>query len=100
MVQQKTYITSKAKLAYAAANCLGEGPVWHAARQSLFWVDIEGGKLQELAWPSLAVQSWTMPQRVGMIVPCETNYLVVALQGGLALFNLQTGELDWLVDIE
>src|SRR5687767_13592553 len=92
--------TCTATLLYPAANILGEGPVWHAERQSFFWVDIEGKKLQEMKWPSKKVQSWPMPQMIGLIVPYGENALVVALQDGLAMFTISTGKLEWLVDLE
>jgi sugar lactone lactonase YvrE len=100
MVLQKTYGSSTATIAFPAANVLGEGPVWHGEGQSLFWVDIEGKQLQELKWPTLQFQSWPMPQMIGMVVPYNENNLVVALQGGLALFHLKTGQLDWLTEVE
>jgi sugar lactone lactonase YvrE len=100
MADQELYSVSKAALFYAAANSLGEGPVWHAQRQSLFWVDIEGRSVQEMGWPEGVVQSWPMPQRIGTIVPCNTNHLVVALQDGIALFDLQTGGLEWMIPVE
>ena len=100
MREPNTYPSSKATLAYAAANSLGEGPVWHAARQSFFWVDIEGKKLNELQWPGKQVQSWPVPQRIGMIVPYDDFNLLVALQDGLYLFNLEVAELQWLVGVE
>jgi sugar lactone lactonase YvrE len=100
MADQELYSVSKAALFYAAANSLGEGPVWHAQRQSLFWVDIEGRSVQEMGWPEGVVQSWPMPQRISTIVPCNTNHLVVALQDGVALFDLQTGGLEWMIPVE
>jgi sugar lactone lactonase YvrE len=100
MAEQQPYSTSKATLVYPAANTLGEGPVWHAARQSFFWVDIEGRRLHEVAWPAGVVKSWPMPQRIGTVVPYQADQVVVALEDGLALFHLATGRLHWLVGIE
>lgn len=96
----KTYPTSTATLAHATQNRLGEGPVWHAARQSFLWVDIEGQKVQELKWPSGAFQQWDVPQRIGMLAPYNQTQVVVALHDGLALFDLETGGMHWLADLE
>ncbi len=100
MREPNTYLSSKATLAYAAANSLGEGPVWHATRQSFFWVDIEGKMLNEIKWPSKQVQCWPMPQRIGTFALYGDANLVVALQDGLAIFDLETKRLEWFVDIE
>ncbi len=100
MTERKTYQSLKAELLYPAANILGEGPVWHTARNSFFWVDIEGKKLNEIKWPERQVQSWPMPQRIGMIVLYDDFNLLVALEDGLSLFNLESGKLQWLVGVE
>lgn len=85
---------------YASANIIGEGPIWHAARNSFFWVDIEGKKLHEMNWIDKQVQVWEMPQRIGMVVVAEDGNLMVALQDGLAKFNVETAAIEWLMDIE
>jgi sugar lactone lactonase YvrE len=100
MTEQQPYSTSKAALVYPAGNTLGEGPVWHAERQSFFWVDIEGRRLQEIVWPAGVVQSWMVPQRIGTMVPYKTDQVVVALEDGLAVLHLDTGKLQWLLEIE
>jgi sugar lactone lactonase YvrE len=100
MTEPYTYPSSNAALLYPAANTLGEGPVWHAARQSFLWVDIEGKNVQELEWPAKRVQSWPMPQRVGMVTLYDDANLVVALEDGLYFFDLDTGFLQGLVAVE
>ena len=90
----------KATLAYQSSNVLGEGPIWHAERQSFFWVDIEAKLLYQMQWPEKHVHSWPMPQRIGMIAQEDENNFIVALQDGLARFDIETSELEWLVDIE
>lgn len=85
---------------YASANIIGEGPVWHAARNSFFWVDIEGMKLHEMNWKDKQVKVWNMPQRIGMVAVADDGNLVVAFQEGLAIFNLKTSAINWLFDFE
>ncbi|MEP7280275.1 MAG: SMP-30/gluconolactonase/LRE family protein [Bacteroidota bacterium] len=85
---------------YPSANLIGEGPVWHAARNSFFWGDIERKKLREMSWADKQVQVWEMPQRIGLVVVAEDGNLIVALQDGLAKFDLKTAAIEWLMDIE
>jgi len=89
-----------ARQIYPSANIIGEGPVWHAARNSFFWIDIEGKKLHEIVWANQQVTVWEMPQRIGMVAVCEDGNLIVALQDGLAKFDLKTTALEWLMGIE
>lgn len=79
---------------------LGEGPLWHAERKSCFWVDIEGCSLYEYKWSDQIMKSWRLPHRITLAVQDEKENLILGMQGGIARFNLQTGELDWLLDID
>lgn len=47
-----------------ARNKLGEGPVWCLREQVLYWVDIEGCKLQ--CWRSALGEKriWQLPERM------------------------------------
>ncbi len=89
-----------AEVLYPSANIIGEGPVWHAARNSFFWIDIEGKKLHEMQWADQLVRVWDMPQRIGMAVVADDGNLIVALQDGLAKFDFKTEALEWLMDVE
>jgi sugar lactone lactonase YvrE len=82
-------------------NCLlGEGPFWHAERKSFFWVDIEAKILFEYNWKNGTIKKTPIPYRVSMIVQSELDNLILGVQGGLAVFNLNTGALSWLLNIE
>lgn len=89
-----------ASLLYKVDCTLGEGAFWHEARQSFFWVDIEGKCLYEYVIKSRKVHSWHFHHRPSMIALDIRGQLMIVFQGGLAQFDLQTERLHWLVDID
>lgn len=89
-----------ASLLYPCNCILGEGAFWHEARQSFFWVDIEGKRLYEYATQSKKVNSWPFQHRPSFIALDTHGKLVIAFKGGIARFNLQTENLHWLVNFE
>ncbi|HLY68569.1 MAG TPA: SMP-30/gluconolactonase/LRE family protein [Puia sp.] len=89
-----------ASLLYPAQCILGEGPTWHTKRKTCFWVDIEKQLLFEFNMETREINSWKIPHRVSLVIEEENNSLLLGLQGGLARFDLATGELKWLLDID
>lgn len=92
----------QASLLFKSNNILAEGPFWHADRKSFFWVDIDGKKFHEYSWPDGRTNEWKLDHRVSLIVqPANSNStLMLGVQGGVILFDLLTGNFEWLVDIE
>jgi len=64
------------------------------------WVDIEGRMLYEYEWKDKKINQWNVGHRVSLIIEESIDTVVLALQGGVAMFNLQTGTLNWLLDLE
>jgi sugar lactone lactonase YvrE len=95
-----TKVRMVAQLLYNIPCTLGEGPVWHSARRSVFWVDIEGQYIFELQWETRIFKEWKIPYRVSLILPTNHNRLILGLQGGIAEFDLQHEKLKWLLDID
>jgi len=96
---------------YPSQCYLGEGPFWHAGRNSCFWVDIENRKLFEYPWgggpnfgdgvaPRVAATVWQFDRRVSLILPDNEGRLLLGMQGGISLFDPGTGAQEWLLDIE
>lgn len=81
-------------------NILGEVPVWDIAEQALYWVDIEGCRLQRLMPATGATQSWRLPERVCAFALRESGGMILALASGLALFDLDTLQLTRLASPE
>ena len=90
----------KASLLYKSECSLGEGAFWHEARQSFFWVDIDGKCLMEFVVQTGSVRTWRFHYRPSFIALDPQGQFVIAFQGGLARFDLQTENLQWLVNIE
>ena len=81
-------------------NTLGEGPIYHQKRNSLFWTDIIENKIFELHLINNQIVTYPMPAKVGTIAIDKWDNLLLALQGQIAIFNLQNNTLNWLCDLE
>lgn len=79
---------------------LAEGPLWHQERNSCFWVDIEKGVLYEYGWDSKEIKTWSFDYKVPLVIPAVQDQVILGLNGSLARFDLETGQLHWLVDLE
>jgi sugar lactone lactonase YvrE len=55
------------KVLSTSRDRVGECPVWSAAEQALYWVDIEGKHIHRYDWMSKTQQTWVTDERVGCI---------------------------------
>lgn len=75
---------------------LGEGAVWHPARQSLFWIDIHGRKIHETTLADAATVTRPVESLIGAVAPTSDGGLVAALQDGIHRVDLATGRTTLL----
>ena len=71
---------------------LGEGPLWHPLRQSLFWLDINNKMLYEKAFNSTKLDydnSWVLPD-IGSALALDGNNI----DSLLIITDLYFGRLD------
>jgi sugar lactone lactonase YvrE len=66
---------------------VGECPVWSAAEQALYWVDIEGKHIHRYDWHSKTQQTWVTDERVGCIACVEPT----ATCGKRVIAAMETG---------
>lgn len=90
----------KASILHPSQCTLGEGPIWHPERKCCFWVDIEEGVLYEYNWLNKTTRLWNFDFKVTLVIPGKGNQLILGLNAGIAKFDLETEELEWLLDIE
>lgn len=86
---------------------LGEGPLWHAASDAVYFVDIRGRRVHRCAPDGTQRQSWDAPGRPGFIVPAADGGsgndgagFIVGLDDGLHRFNPENGAFSLLRPVE
>ncbi|MCA3459257.1 MAG: SMP-30/gluconolactonase/LRE family protein [Rhodobacter sp.] len=79
---------------------LGEGPLWDAEAERLYWVDSTGMKVFRTTHDGREVRAWDVPQPIGSMALRRTGGAVVSLQRGLHFLDLETGEVAFIVDPE
>ena len=70
---------------------LGEGPLWDAAGNRLFWVDIKAPALFAMDFATRSVRRRDMPEPLGAIGLRAKGGLIGAFRGGFACIDLETG---------
>ena len=58
---------------------LGEGPIWSARDNALYWVDIRGKKIHRLNFKDDSQQSWDTPDIVPWIVERKSGGFLCAI---------------------
>lgn len=84
---------SSAKLLFDTKSILGEGPVWDWQKQVLYWVDIEQCQLHHYDPLSGKNKKWQFEEMIGAAVPMKNGEILLALESGLASFNLASEQL-------
>lgn len=79
---------------------LGEGPLWSAREQALWFVDIKQSRVHRFVPQSGERQSWTAPSPPGFIAPRAGGGFIVGLKSGLHDFDPRTGEFVRCDDVE
>lgn len=88
-----------AHLIYSDTHCaLGEGPLWHPIRNSLFWFDILGKQLH--CRDEFSQNSWQFDEHVSAAGWVDETTLLMASETGLFKFDIESGTRDLLVPLE
>jgi len=90
-----------AALAIDARCKLGEGATWCARSGRFYWTDIEGARLWRYDPRDGRSTFWPMPERLASFALCaDPHYLLLGLASRLAFFDLATGDIEPIVDVE
>jgi sugar lactone lactonase YvrE len=92
---------SEVRCVVAANDILGETPLWCAASQSLWWLDIDAAKVQRFTPATGKHDSFKLSaQYVGSLALRADGSLLVALDRALHSFDPQSGALTKFVQVE
>ena len=72
-----------------AGVALGESPIWCAARQALFFVDITGRRLHRFTPATGERQSWPVAEDIGCVALNKAGGFVAGLRSGIWLLDEQ-----------
>ncbi|MCF8232014.1 MAG: SMP-30/gluconolactonase/LRE family protein [Bacteroidales bacterium] len=84
----------QAELVLDSQATLGEGAIWNHKTETLLWVDIEEGILNEFDPETAENRSFDMNQRIGTVVPVDKGGVLVALEDGVYAFDLMEEKLE------
>ena len=73
----------QAELVVDARNTVGESPVWIAAEQALYWVDIPARALCRWSAQTDAVTTWLAPEMLACIAHGGADRWIAGLQSGV-----------------
>jgi sugar lactone lactonase YvrE len=82
------------------ANELGEGPLWNADDQALYWVDINVGRFHRYFPADGRVESFSVGLPVGVVRLRRSGGLVMGTRDGLAFWHPQTQSVEFIADPE
>jgi D-xylonolactonase len=79
---------------------LGEGPIWRAEDQAVWFVDIKSDTLHRFHPETGGQAAWAAPSRPGFIAPLRGGGFVVGAKAGLHRFDAETGSFELLRTVE
>ncbi|MBC3872509.1 SMP-30/gluconolactonase/LRE family protein [Undibacterium flavidum] len=79
---------------------LGESLLWDSQRQCWWWTDIEASAIYRWRESYVAPTMYSTPDRVGSFVLCQSGKILLGMTKSLALFDINTRQIEPLVQIE
>jgi sugar lactone lactonase YvrE len=79
---------------------LGEGPVWDAARNEIYWIDIINGMIHQYAMNDGSSKAYNVNAMIGCLAICKNGELLLALENGFGFLDRSSGHLRMSHDPE
>ncbi|WP_242127886.1 SMP-30/gluconolactonase/LRE family protein [Sphingobium sp. Sx8-8] len=89
-------IVTEPRSVLSVGATLGEGPIWVAHDEALWFVDIKERRIRRFDPVAALAHQWEAPAQVGWILPTADGLFAVGLQSGIHRFNPATGGFSLL----
>lgn len=84
-----------------ASSVLGEGPVWVARENAIYWVDIAGQVLHRLTLEDAGYRCWQMPEMLGWVIERAARPgFIAGFRSGFATVQLDPLRIESLGVLE
>jgi len=93
-VKEQAMEIFKAELELEIPASLGEGAIWNHQTNTLWWVDIEGRKLNIYDPETKNNREIDVKERIGTVVPSKNGGAIVALENGIFHLDLETERIN------
>jgi len=81
-------------------NILGEGPLWNTKEQAIYWVDIDGKKIQRYFPDTKRFESFDMPIKVCLMAFRTQGGLICGAEDGLYFWYSADKKLEFITHPE
>ncbi|MET4262407.1 L-arabinonolactonase [Bradyrhizobium sp. S3.12.5] len=85
---------AKIEIFARSGDTLGEGPVWSADEQALYWIDIAHRQLRRKGWGGHNHQSWSLPDYPGCLALFGPGQIALAMGDGVQRLDIARSALD------
>ncbi|MBU8825130.1 SMP-30/gluconolactonase/LRE family protein [Mycolicibacterium goodii] len=80
---------------------LGEGPLWDAEQQLLYWLDSADGRIFRATADGSQIRAWDVREKIGsMALLRDGSGALAALENGLWRVDFETGDLTEVLELE
>ncbi len=87
-------------VAYEYQAVMGEAPIWHPLRSTLFWLDVHGKRLFEYTPERKDCRTWDFKKKISTVVPESQTTVIVAHENELLRVHLDRGKPELIASID
>ena len=87
-------------VAFESKAIMGEAPIWHPLRHTLFWLDVHGKRLFEYKPEKKDCRTWDFKKKISTVVPESPNTVIVAQENEILRLHLDSGDQERLAGID